>query len=279
MLTLKTLASGSSGNATVVSQGDTHILLDAGISARRLSAGLRLLGLDPSMLSAIFITHEHRDHISGLGVLTKRYRIPIWASGLTCQQLNYRLAGVENLLREQKPGTGVSVGGLHIRSFPTSHDAAESVGYAITGDDGAVTFCTDLGIVTPEVREAARGCDLLVCEANHDEDMLLTGRYPFHLKKRILGEKGHLSNDAGAELAAFAVESGTQAVILAHLSAENNTVARARAATELRLLAMGADPARDVDLSVAPRSEAGPTFCVSRGMVAREGFVPCAIFS
>lgn len=279
MLTLKTLASGSSGNATLVSQGDTHILLDAGISARRITSALRQQGLDPGMLSAIFITHEHHDHISGLGVLTKKVRVPIYASPLTCQQMNYRLAGVEDLLREQPTGSGVSVGSLSVDSFPTSHDAAESVGYRISGREGTAVLCTDLGRVTPEVREAVRGCDLLVCEANHDEDMLLAGRYPYHLKRRILGDRGHLSNEEGAKLAAFAVESGARTVILAHLSTENNTVPRARAAAELYLLALGLDPSRDVDLSVAPRSDAGPTFRFDRGAVVREGSVPCAIFT
>ncbi len=277
MLTFKTLASGSSGNATVVSHGDTHILLDAGISARRLTAGLRLMGLDPSRLSAIFITHEHRDHIAGLEVLTKRWRVPVYASPLTCAQLNYRMVRMEDLLRPQTPGTGVDVGSLHVRSFATLHDAAESVGYTVSCDDGRVALCTDLGYATPEVREAVKGVNLLLCESNHDEDMLLAGRYPFHLKKRILGDHGHLSNEAGARLAALAVEAGARTVILGHLSAENNTVQHARAATELQLLALGADPVRDVDLCVAPRGEAGPTFCLNRGVSMRESDQACAI--
>ena len=121
-------------------------------------------------------------------------------------------------------------------------------------------LCTDLGYVTPEVKRAVHGCDLLVCETNHDEEWLRSGPYPYSLKQRVLGDRGHLSNEAGAELAAMAVSSGARTVILAHLSQENNTPAHARAAVCRRLAAMGCDPERDISLTVAPRGENGPIF-------------------
>ena len=123
-----------------------------------------------------------------------------------------------------------------------------------------MVLCTDLGYVTPEVKNAVHGCDLLVCETNHDEDWLRSGPYPYSLKQRVLGDRGHLSNEAGAELAALAVSAGARTVILAHLSQENNTPAHARAAVCRRLAAMGCDPERDISLTGAPRGENGPVF-------------------
>ena len=128
-----------------------------------------------------------------------------------------------------------------------------------------MVLATDLGYITPEVRRAAAGCDLLICEANHDEDWVRTGPYPYYLKQRILGDRGHLSNEAGAELAALGVEGGTRTLVLAHLSSENNTPAHARQAVARRLAAMGCDPERDVSLAVAPRTDLGPTYCLERG--------------
>lgn len=269
MLTVTTLASGSSGNAALVSCGSTHILLDAGVSARRITAGLNSLGVAPSQLTAILITHEHHDHISGLAVLTKKVRVPIVASGPTCGQLRYKVPFVDDLLRYQEPGTGVQLGALWVESFPTPHDAAGSVGYSIAGDGGRLVLATDLGHVTAAVQEAVRGCGLLICETNHDEAWLRSGPYPYPLKQRILGDRGHLSNEAGAELAACAVESGARAVVLAHLSAENNTPSHARQVVCRRLRAMGADPERDLELAVAPRQTLGPTYCLARGQEPR----------
>jgi phosphoribosyl 1,2-cyclic phosphodiesterase len=254
------LASGSSGNAALVSCGDTHILLDAGISARRIRTGLQHLGVDPERLSAILVTHEHHDHVTGLAVLTKKLRVPIYASGPTCRQLCDKVPHLEDLVREQQPGSGVRVGALWVESFSTPHDAAGSVGYVLEGAGRRLVLCTDLGYVTPQVRQAALGCDLLICETNHDEDWVRSGPYPYVLKQRVLGDRGHLSNEAGAELIAQSVEAGTRTVVLAHLSHENNTPAHARETVCRRLLAMGCDPERDVDLAVAPRSELGRTY-------------------
>ena len=265
MLTFTTLASGSSGNAALVSCGRTHILLDAGISARRITTGLRSLGVAPEELSAVLVTHEHHDHINGLAVLTKKLRVPIVSSAPTCRQVCYKVPFVDDLVRAQEPGTGVQLGELWVESFSTPHDAAGSVGYSITGDGCRLVLCTDLGYITPEVKQAVRGCDLLVCEANHDEDWVRSGPYPYSLKQRILGDRGHLSNEAGAELAALGVESGARTVVLAHLSAQNNTPARARQVAVRRLAALGCDPERDLSLTVAPRSELGPTFALEHG--------------
>lgn len=262
MFTFTTLASGSAGNAALVSCGDTHILLDAGISSKRITAGLAALGIRPEALSAILLTHEHSDHVSGLRVFTKKARVPIYATGPTCLEWykKNRCDEVNALFRRQEAGAGVQIGSMWAESFPTPHDAAGSVGWSIAGENARVVLCTDLGYVTEEVRRAVDGCDLLVCETNHDVDWLRTGPYPYYLKQRILGDYGHLSNEAGAELAAWAVERGTRSVILAHLSQQNNTPARAYETAALRLRAMDCDPKRDVSLSVAPRDTVGPTW-------------------
>ena len=254
MLELCTLASGSSGNSLLVTDGRTHVLVDAGISCRRICTGLKELGVEPTELAGVLITHEHSDHISGLTTLTKQLRLPVYASPGTGRQLCYRIAFLEELLRPVAPGEGFSIGGLAIESFPTSHDAAESVGYALSAGGRKAAVVTDLGYVTEAVLRGIRGADLLVAEANHDVEWVQSGPYPYHLKARILGDRGHLSNEAGAELAWTAVEGGARTVVLAHLSHENNTPDRAHEVVRGVLERRGAAVGRDVALEVAPRS-------------------------
>lgn len=266
-MTFTTLASSSTGNAALVSCGDTHILLDAGISAKQITAGMRALGVTPRQLSAILITHAHSDHVSGLRVLANKAGAPIYATGPAFEEWyrRNRCEEAKSLFQPQEAGAGIQIGSLWVESFPTPHDAAGSVGYSISGEGGRMALCTDLGRVTGEVRRAVEGCDLLVCETNHDEDWVRSGPYPYYLKQRILGPHGHLSNEAGAELAAFAVASGTRAVVLAHLSRTNNTPARAYEAVSRRLRAMDCDPERDISLSVAPAHELGRTVTLKKG--------------
>ena len=262
MLELCTLASGSSGNSLLVTDGRTHVLVDAGISCRRICTGLKELGVEPKELAGVLITHEHSDHISGLTTLTKQLKLPVYASPGTGRQLCYRIAFLEELLRPVAPGEGFSVGGLAIESFPTSHDAAESVGYALSAGGRKAAVVTDLGYVTGAVLRGIRGSDLLVAEANHDVEWVQSGPYPYHLKARILGDRGHLSNEAGAELAWTAVEGGARTVVLAHLSHENNTPARAHEVVRGVLERRGAAVGRDVALEVAPRSEKSRRYTV-----------------
>ncbi len=157
MLELCTLASGSSGNSLLVTDGRTHVLVDAGISCRRICTGLKELGVEPTELAGVLITHEHSDHISGLTTLTKQLRLPVYASPGTGRQLCYRIAFLEELLRPVAPGEGFSIGGLAIESFPTSHDAAESVGYALSAGGRKAAVVTDLGYVTGAVLRGIRG--------------------------------------------------------------------------------------------------------------------------
>lgn len=221
-MTIHTLASGSEGNCLLLSDGDVHLLLDAGISTRRIKTGLLQLGLTMADVDGVLITHEHSDHVSGLQTMVKHHRIPIYTSPGTARQLAYRIAGIEPLLRPVEPGTVFSVGDCRVTVFRTSHDAAQSVDYRVDGS-ASVGFLTDTGYVTPEAETALAGVDTLVLESNHDVEWLRSGPYPYSLKARILGDEGHLSNDAAAEFAARMARCGTRCIVLAHLSRENNT--------------------------------------------------------
>ena len=262
MLELCTLASGSSGNSLLVTDGRTHVLVDAGISCRRICTGLKELGVEPTELAGVLITHEHSDHIAGLATLAKRFPVPVYTSRGTARQLCHRIACLEDRICAVAPGTGFEVGTLAVESFATSHDASESMGFAVSSGGRKAAVVTDLGYVTGAVLRGIRGADLLVAEANHDVEWVQSGPYPYHLKARILGDRGHLSNEAGAELAWTAVEGGARTVVLAHLSHENNTPARAHEVVRGVLERRGAAVGRDVALEVAPRSEKSRRYTV-----------------
>ena len=195
---LRTLASGSSGNCILVSHNGAHLLVDAGISCRRIVAALRSLAIEPEHLLGVCITHEHSDHIAGLATLTKHYALPVYTSPGTARQLCYRMAGLEELVRPLTPGEAGEAGGFELEGFAISHDASEPMGFAFSAGGKKAAVVTDLGYVSDEVLDSVVGADLVVCEANHDVEWLQSGPYPYYLKARILGDKGHLSNEAGA---------------------------------------------------------------------------------
>ncbi|MDD3346941.1 MBL fold metallo-hydrolase [Oscillibacter sp.] len=259
MTTVHTLASGSSGNALLLTCNATHLLIDAGISCRRITASLRQLGLGPEDLDAVFITHVHTDHISGLQTLLKRTACPVSASERTCRELEYRLAGISDRLSPLPLCRPVSLGDCTITAFPTSHDAPGCCGYRADTPDGSVGLLTDTGYVTGEAGEILPGAELVFLEANHDPEVLRSGPYPYYLKQRILGREGHLSNADAAQFAVTLAQRGTRELVLSHLSRENNTPAMALQTVETALSAADIDP----ELSVAPRSElSGPhTVC------------------
>lgn len=264
MLTITPLASGSGGNSLLVCDGDTHILLDAGISFRRISSALNQLNIDPMSLSAVLVTHEHTDHVCGLTTMLKKLSIPVYASAGTAHQLTRRMGLPESCVRPFSAGASFHIGSLLCTSFSTPHDAADSVGYTVELNGEKIALATDLGHITDTVRRAVLGSQLVVLEFNHDEDWLRSGPYPYPLKQRILGDRGHLCNEAGAELAAQAVQAGAHTVILAHLSRENNTPVRAYDVACRRLAVLGIDPHKDVRLAVAHPTDPGPTYTVSR---------------
>ena len=251
---IATFASGSSGNCTLVSAGNTHILIDAGISMKRIRMSLAGFGLAFDDLSGILITHSHSDHISGLSMLVKHTDLTIFAPHILAGALRRAVAGVENCMHEIAVGEPFSLGQTSVTAFPTSHDTEQSVGYIIEADC-RFGFCTDTGCVTEDMLRVLSTSDAVLVEANHDVDMLLAGRYPYYLKRRILSEHGHLSNEACGELAVRLAQSGARAVILRHLSHENNTPQAARDAVWKALERAGFDPCGQIRLCVAPRSE------------------------
>lgn len=250
MLELCTLASGSSGNAVLVFNETTSLLIDAGISAKRICDGLKQLGIEPAQLDAICITHSHSDHISGLRVLLKRVLCPIYATEATGAVIARQVEGAAGRLHTLRPQEPICFGSLRVQAFSTPHDAPGSVGYTVSDGERKCSVVTDLGFVTEEVRQSIYGSQLALVEANHDVDWLKSGAYPPYLKRRILGDGGHLSNEDSGELCCELAEHGTKKLVLAHLSQENNTPERARSVVCSMLARRGFD---QVSVTVAPR--------------------------
>ena len=221
-MTIRIFASGSSGNCLLLSGGGTDILIDAGISARRLSELLGACCLSLQDSGGVLITHEHSDHISGLGGLLRRSSAPIYAPRTVAARLRGMLPEIDERLQVIPVGEDFTISRLTVRAFHTPHDTVESVGYRVACG-GVFAIATDMGCVTDEVRQNLLGADVALIEANHDEQMLRYGRYPVFLKRRILSERGHLSNDNCAALVRELAGNGTGTIVLGHLSRENNT--------------------------------------------------------
>lgn len=255
-----TLASSSSGNATLVSQGDTHILVDAGISLRRIAASLRALDLTPDDLTGVLITHEHTDHISGIRMLVKHHGTPVLAPMGVAEGLCGCFPELRRGVSCFESGTEFILGEISVTSFLTMHDTPESVGYRLGDGKSSLVFVTDIGCVTQTVLSAALGADMAVIEANHDIVMLKKGPYPAYLKRRILSEHGHLSNDDSGILASKLAGSGTKRIVLAHLSKENNTPRLAFDTVGGVLTKEGAVVGGDVELDTAPADTPGSVY-------------------
>lgn len=261
MTTVHTLASGSSGNALVLSWDGGNILVDAGISCARIRQGLGALGLDLPSLDAVCVTHTHADHINGLQTLLKRTDCPICASAEAGRDLLRRMVLLEDRLREAE-GT-FFIKDCAVTAFPTSHDSPGSRGYRFDTPDGGVGLLTDSGVVTPEAEAVLPGVALAVLEANHDVEAVRSRPYPYFLKKRILGPGGHLRNEDAAAFAVTLARAGAREIVLAHLSQENNTPAMALRAVETALSAAGFS----LRLSAAPRDRLSGTYVIEGGAV------------
>lgn len=231
-----TLYSGSKGNAVYFNVCGHEFLIDAGKSARALCSALNEIGTGIEKIEAIFITHEHSDHIAAAEVLSKKYRIPIHICSPSAKKVLERSSNnMSGCLISHPPIFEEYLGEVRIRSFVTPHDSLSSVGYRIDYCENdkvcSVGLATDIGHVTDSIREGLLGCSSVILESNHDIDMLLGGTYPVELKHRILSSRGHLSNDDCAAFATFLVANGTKNIMLAHLSEENNIPSLALAAT------------------------------------------------
>lgn len=262
MLELCSIASGSSGNCICVGDDETHVLVDAGISGKKIENGLNSIDLTSRDMQGILITHEHGDHIAGLGVMARRYGLPIYATAGTIDAIkNTSSVGKidETLFHEILPEETFSIGDLGITPISISHDAADPVAYRIKNGKRSFAVVTDLGTYDEELVGKLQGLDAMLLEANHDLHMLETGIYPYPLKRRIMGDKGHLSNESSGQLLGELLHDGFGTVMLGHLSKENNYEELAYESVRLEIT-MGDNPykAEDFPMYVAKRDTASP---------------------
>lgn len=223
------LYSGSKGNATLIKINNKNILIDAGKSARSLCLALKNAGTEPEEIDAIFITHEHTDHVSALQTFSHKYNAPIHILLSSAKKKFYGLCDekmFDKMVFHKSAGDTVVIDGINITSFETPHDSAASVGYIISyeenGEQVKIGYATDIGHITDKIKTSLTGCESVVIESNHDENMLMTGPYPYELKMRIHSKNGHLSNSDCAAFCAYLAENGAKNIMLAHLSEENN---------------------------------------------------------
>ena len=264
---LCSIASGSSGNCIYVGSEAAHLLVDVGISGKRIEKGLRELGLTGKDIDGILITHEHADHIQGLGVIARKFEIPVYATEGTiraikdCEGLGKVDGELFQTIQEDRKFT---IKDLTVNPMRISHDAAQPVGYRIAYGSKKVAVCTDLGVYNEYTVECLKGMDALLLEANHDVNMLQVGPYPYYLKQRILGDRGHLSNENAGRLLSRILHDELQTVLLGHLSKENNLPELAFESVRMEIN-MGDNPyaAGDFDIRVAKRSELSQVIHIS----------------
>ena len=260
----ESIASGSSGNCIYVGSANTHILMDVGISRKRTVDALKEIGLDMTDIDGIFLTHEHTDHITGLPVIAKHSQMPIYATRGTIEAIR-KMPKFQDIdpgrficVRSDEP---VSIGDLKIDPMHISHDAADPVGYRIYEGQKKACICTDLGCYTDYTEECLKDSDILLLESNHDINMLQVGNYPYRLKQRILGERGHLSNASSGQLLSKVLNNHLKGIFLGHLSQENNLPELAFETVKCEIT-LGNCPYRGDDF----RIEVAKRDCVSAGI-------------
>lgn len=254
MIKFQSFLSSSSGNSTFVTDDNTSILIDCGASCSYIEKCLARLGKNGESLSGIFLTHAHTDHIIGAGVLSKKYNLPVFATADTFFAGEKYLSKMsDNNFIVINPGDEILEDSLKIKAFSIPHDAKGSVSYTVSDGETKFGIATDSGCITEEILENLSGCDTVIAEANHDVNLLKTGPYPFHLKKRILGDLGHLSNDLCGKLCVSLSKSGTKEIWLGHLSDHNNLPSLAYTTVSKALLDNGITVGSDVALNVIPK--------------------------
>ncbi|HIT89461.1 MAG TPA: MBL fold metallo-hydrolase [Candidatus Merdenecus merdavium] len=256
-MNLCSITSGSSGNCIYIGSEKDSILVDVGISGKRVEQGLNKIDMTTKDIQGILITHEHSDHIKGVGVLARKYEIPIYGTKGTISAMkeSSSLGKIpDDLFREIKADESFQINDLNIQPFAISHDAAEPVAYRVEHQGNAVAIATDLGTYDDYIIEHLKNLDVLLLEANHDINMLQVGSYPYYLKQRILGNRGHLSNDTAGRLLCEILHDDLKEVILGHLSKDNNYEALAYE-TVCSEVTMGENPykASDFHIRVAKR--------------------------
>ncbi len=258
------LASGSRGNSTLVEMEGCHLLIDAGLSGIETERRLATIGLTGNDIDAILVTHEHSDHVGGVGPLARRYDLPVYIDQRTHATLPK--LGKIAALQHFDAGDTFMVQNLSIASFSTTHDAVNPVGFTLESKEGKIGFATDLGMSTRLVAEQLKGCRALVLEANHDEQMLHNGPYPWNLKQRIKSRHGHLSNAESGSLLQQVLWQGLEVLFLAHLSEENNCPQLAEQSFRNILDACG----HSIDIFVGSQSRASHCFTTDSAITAQD---------
>ena len=237
ILKVSVLASGSSGNATLVSTGRTRLLVDSGLSRRELRRRLAVLGEEFDRIDAVLISHEHSDHVSGLPVVAKTLRVPVFLTKLAAAGIDWN--GCDPRIETFQAGARIVIGDLEIDTFTIPHDAADPVAFCFRCDGLKAGLVTDLGYIPDSIKFHLRSVDLLLLESNHDLDMLKVGPYPWSVKQRVMSRIGHLSNDAVAQFIAFDLDSMVRTLVLGHLSEHNNHPEIARLSASQALAGRG----------------------------------------
>lgn len=252
------LFSGSSGNSILISSMGRNFLVDIGVSAKRCENALLSIGVDPADIDGIFITHEHIDHAKGVRVFAERHKTPVFASELCLEEM-YEKELINDRICTQAFDCHTELGGIEIQSFRQSHDSVDCLGYRFNlANKKSIAVCTDTGYVTENAKQICSGVDLIFIESNHEVSMVETGPYPYPLKQRILGTRGHLSNFACGEYIKELALNGTTRFVLSHLSRENNMPHIARQTAISSLDEIGFKEDRDYRLYVSsPENESG----------------------
>lgn len=265
------LASGSKGNSTYIRAGKNSVLIDAGLSGKELEARMNSLDLEPEKLNALLITHEHQDHIKGVGILSRRYDLPIYANDGTWAEAEPELGKIKakniRIFSED-----FMVGSLKFSPYSISHDAAEPVGYVCRAGDKKIVLATDIGIIDKKMIKQIKGADFFVLEANHDLEMLMSGKYPYFLKNRIKGKQGHLSNDDTAALLPDLINNNFPIVVLAHLSEKNNNPKVAYITVHNALREAGFKVGEDLRMGCAGQNKTTPLFQLNKKEKEKELF-------
>ncbi|WP_373897286.1 MBL fold metallo-hydrolase [Haloimpatiens sp. FM7315] len=255
------LYSGSSGNSIFVGTDKTKILIDAGLSGKHIENALKSIGQEPSELDAIFVTHEHIDHVKGVGVLSRRHNVPIYANTDTWEAMSKSLGKIKEnnikLIQEDY----VDIKDMEIFNFPISHDAADPKGYVVSHGNKKACVATDLGHFSKEVKDAIKECQVILMESNHDVEMLKFGPYPYTLKRRILSSIGHLSNDDCGKAIVDIMKDRKKMIFLGHLSKTNNCPELAYQTVLNILNDNNIKLGKDIDIDVAKRNE--PSLCIN----------------
>ncbi len=249
MVRFLSLVSGSSGNSSLITDGNTTLLIDCGISGKKLKERLEEAEMTPESIDAVLITHEHSDHTKGIGVIARRYNLPVFATEKTLFHTDLGKTD-PSLINIIKANETFDIGSIQVHPFPIPHDAADPVGFSFIAEGEKYTLATDIGFMPDNLFCELCGSKQIILESNHDVEMLKIGDYPFYLKERILSQRGHLSNEITAQTAVMLAKAGTENIMLAHLSRENNTPEIAEITT---LNALCKNGFSNVELKVASR--------------------------